>query len=400
MTGVGLVTPLGIGREPVWRLLLAGGHGILRLMDDRFKALPARIAGLIPEDELAAFNDKTHPRFIRLALIAAQEAIADANIELDASTGVSIGSGMSCVEEIAREAGVMASRGPRRVSPHFVPRILGNMAAGHICIRWGLHGPVFSPSTACATGASAMGEAFRAIRYGDANVMLAGATESCIDPLSVAGFCQAKALTTRHNDAPELASRPFDRQRSGFVMGEGAAVLVLEEYERAKARGATILCQVLGYGVSADAHHITASHPEGLGARLAMERAMKEAGIAPEQVDYINAHGTSTPLGDRAELSAIARVFKGYQLTVSSTKGATGHLLSGAGAVEAAFTALAIANDMVPPNRNFEQVDEDLEPCLETISIPTHATPSQLQYALTNSFGFGGINVSLCLGQP
>jgi 3-oxoacyl-[acyl-carrier-protein] synthase II len=361
--------------------------------------LPARIAGTVPEDELAKFRFTEHPRFIRLALIAAQEAITDSKIELDPSCGVSIGSGMSCVEEIVKEAAVMEARGHRRVSPHFVPRILGNMAAGHISIRWGLNGPVFSPSTACATGASAVGEAFRAIKHGDTNVMLAGATESCIDPLSIAGFCQAKALTTHYNDEPGLASRPFDRRRSGFVMGEGAAVLILEEHGRAKARGATMLCEILGYGSSADAHHITASHPEGLGARLAMERAIKEAALSASHIDYINAHGTSTPLGDKAELGAISRAFNQHKLTVSSTKGAIGHLLSGAGAVEAAFTAMAIATGTVPPNRNFEQVDEGMEHLMDSISIPATALISEIRYALTNSFGFGGLNVSLCFGK-
>lgn len=400
VTGIGLVTPLGITKERVWRSLVDGGHGIRQLTGDRFKMLPARIAGTVPEDELSRFPFTEHPRFIRLALIAAQEAIKDSKIDLDPSCGVSIGSGMSCVEEIVKEAAVMESRGPRRVSPHFVPRILGNMAAGQISINWHLNGPVFSPSTACATGASAIGEAFRAIKHGDTDVMLAGATESCVDPLSMAGFCQAKALTTRHNDEPGLASRPFDRNRSGFVMGEGAAVLILEELARAKARNAAVLCEVLGYGLSADAHHITASHPGGLGARLAMERAIKEASIRPSHIDYINAHGTSTPLGDKAELGAIAKVFyQQHRPAISSTKGAIGHLLSGAGAVEAAFTAMAIATGTVPPNRNFEQVDEDLVHLMDSISIPAASVASDIRYALTNSFGFGGINVSLCFGK-
>lgn len=247
------------------------------------------------------------------------------------------------MDEICEAARIFEARGQRRVSPHFIPRILGNMAGGHVCIQHGLRGPIFSPQTACATGASAVGEAFRSIRYGDAQVMLAGATEACIDPLSMAGFCQARALTTQHNDVPAEASRPFDRDRSGFVMGEGAAILILEELGRAKRRGAKILAEIVGYGTSADAHHITASHPEGLGARLAMSRALKEAGIPPSLVSYINAHGTSTPLGDRAELNAIKDVFSSNRsVMLSSTKGATGHLLSAAGAIEAAFTVLSL----------------------------------------------------------
>jgi len=399
VTGVGLVTPLGIGRDRVWNKLLQGEHGIQKLTDEYFKGLQSRVAGLIPGDELEKFGELSHLRFVRLAIVAASQAIEDASITLNESIGVSIGSGMSCVAEVAKEARTMDARGPRRVSPHFVPRILGNMAAGHICIRWGLRGPVFAPSTACATGASAIGEAFRAIRYGDADVMLAGATESCIDPLSMAGFCQARALTTRFNEDPGLSSRPFDKNRSGFVIGEGAAVLILEELGHAKARGANLIGEIIGYGTSADAHHITASHPDGLGARLAMSRALKEAGISPAEVGYIKAHGTSTPLGDRAELLAIKALFGEQNIIVSSTKGATGHLLSAAGAVESAFALLALQSETIPPNRNFSEHDDELRPLLKRITIPTTAIQSRPEYALSNSFGFGGMNVSLCFGK-
>lgn len=394
VTGVGLVTPLGLGR-PAWAGILAGEHGFVRLDDARFDRLPARIAAVVPE-----FQDgSSEPRFVRFALRAAALAIEDARLRLDAmdadEIGVSVGSGMSCVDEIWATAKVMETRGPRRVSPYFVPRILGNMAAGHVCIKYALRGPVFSPSTACATGASSVGEAFRAIKHGDAHCMLAGATESCVDPLSMAGFCQARALTTLFNEEPERASRPFDKARSGFVIGEGAAILVLEELESALRRGARIVGEVLGYGTSADAYHITASHPDGLGARLAMSRALKEARIGPADVGYINAHGTSTPVGDRAELAAIQTIFPTNRLAVSSTKGATGHLLSAAGAVEAAFTVLALGQGVVPPNRNFESADIDLR----NIWIPTRSTPHAPRYALSNSFGFGGMNVSLCFGS-
>lgn len=342
MTGVGLVTPLGTGKANVWPRLINGEHGIVKLEEDAFKQLPSRIAGRVPDLTLAHPEDSHHPRFIQLALKAASDSILDASIELDNTYGVSIGSGMSCVNEISQQAAIMASKGHRRVSPHFVPRILGNMAAGHICMRYGLRGPVFSPSTACATGASAIGDAFRAIKHGYASVMLAGATESCIDPLSMAGFTQARALTTKRNEDPSGASRPFDKDRSGFVLGEGAAVLVLEDLEHAISRSAPqIYGEVLGYGTSADAYHVTASHPDGLGARLAMTRSIQEASLLTTQIDYINAHGTSTPLGDRAELEAISAVFEDG-IVVTSTKGATGHLLSAAGAVESAFTLLAL----------------------------------------------------------
>lgn len=342
VTGIGLVTPLGTGKSYVWPKLVNGQHGIVKLDDDSFQQLPSRIAGRVPSFPLAGPEDAHHPRFIQLALKAASDSIIDARIELEEHTGVAIGSGMSCVNEISQQATILETRGPRRVSPHFVPRILGNMAAGHICMRYGLRGPIFSPSTACATGASAIGDAFRAIKHGYASVMLAGACESCVDPLSLAGFTQARALTSRFNEDPSGASRPFDKDRSGFVLGEGAAVLVLEDYEHARRRNAPqIYGEVLGYGTSADAYHVTASHPDGLGAKLAMIRSMEEADISTAQVDYINAHGTSTPLGDRAELQAVASVFKN-DVVVSSTKGATGHLLSAAGAVESVFTLLTL----------------------------------------------------------
>jgi 3-oxoacyl-[acyl-carrier-protein] synthase II len=342
VTGIGLVTPLGVGKSHVWSNLVNGHHGIVKLDEDAFKRLPSRIAGRVPSFPLADPEDAHHPRFIQLALKAASDSILDARIELGEHAGVAIGSGMSCVNEISQQAAILETNGPRRVSPHFVPRILGNMAAGHICMRYGLRGPMFSPSTACATGASAIGDAFRAIKHGYARVMLAGACESCVDPLSFAGFTQARALTTRFNEDPSRASRPFDKDRSGFVLGEGAAVLVLEDREHARRRNAPqIYGEILGYGTSADAYHVTASHPDGLGAKLAMMRSVEEAGISTAQIDYINAHGTSTPLGDRAELQAIASVFQN-DIFVSSTKGATGHLLSAAGAVESAFTLLTL----------------------------------------------------------
>lgn len=299
---------------------------------------------------------------------------------------------MSCVEEIQKQSNILATRGIRKVSPHFVPRILGNMAAGLISIKFGLRGPIFSPNSACATGASSVGDAFRAIKYGESDLMIAGAAESCIDPLSMAGFCQARALTTRHNDHPELASRPFDKDRSGFVMGEGAAVLILENLESAKLRNAPILCEIVGYGSSADAHHITAPHPYGLGAQLAMKRALGEGQMSANEVDYINAHATSTPLGDCIELKAIQPIFN-HDIHVSSTKGATGHLLSASGAVEAAFTALSIANGQVPPNRNFDSTEVDIS---SSIMISRDGISKRIRIALSNSFGFGGMNVSLC----
>ncbi len=302
---------------------------------------------------------------------------------------------MSCVEEIGEASKTLEAKGPRRISPHFVPRILGNMAAGHVCMMYGLRGPVHSPSTACATGASSIGDAFRAIKNGHATLMLAGATEACIDPLSIAGFCQAKALATKYNQNPFLASRPFDVERDGFVIAEGAAVIILEELKHALKRGAEIVAEVLGYGASSDAYHITASHPDGLGAQLAMKRALSEASICSSDVDYINAHGTSTPLGDAAELKAIQSVFK-HDIVASSTKGATGHLLSAAGAVEGAFTALALKHQIAPPNINFTKSDVGLR----NIHINRTSEKHSISYAISNSFGFGGMNVSLCFGAP
>lgn len=299
---------------------------------------------------------------------------------------------MSCVNEIWEQAKTFEKKGSRRVSPHFVPRILGNMAAGHVTIKYGFRGPVYSPSTACATGASSIGEAFRAIKHGETDVMIAGSTESCIDPLSIAGFCQARALTTKYNDTPEMASRPFDHARKGFVIGEGAAVLILEEMQHAINRKASVVCEIVGYGSSADAYHITASHPEGLGAKLAMKRAMVEAGIGPYEVDYINAHATSTPLGDEVELKAISSLLP-QTICVSSTKGATGHLLSAAGAVEGAFTALSVKDGIAPPTRNF---DASELPESSNVHILKESLPKDIRYALSNSFGFGGMNVSLC----
>lgn len=289
-------------------------------------------------------------------------------------------------------------RGPRRVSPHLIPRILPNMAAGHVSIRHGLGGPLLSPSSACATGLHAIGDAFRWIKHGYVKAMLAGATEAAVDPLSIAGFAQAKALSTRFNDEPRRSSRPWDRDRDGFVMGEGAGVMVLEDLEHAQARGARIYCEVGGYGCSGDAHHITAAHPEGRGAARAMQRALQEAQLCPADIDHINCHATSTPIGDRAEARAIKELFRNPQLTVTANKGAIGHLLGAAGAVEAILAILSLYHGQVPPTLNFERAaDGEADEMCMCIVTGAPQPMKDMRGVLCNSFGFGGTNASLCL---
>eukprot|EP00878_Enallax_costatus_P016015 GHUV01016791.1.p1 GENE.GHUV01016791.1~~GHUV01016791.1.p1 ORF type:complete len:312 (+),score=60.18 GHUV01016791.1:404-1339(+) len=308
---------------------------------------------------------------------------------------------MSCTTEIAEAGALITANKLRRVSPYFVPRILVNMAAGAVSISHGLQGPNHAVSTACATGVHCIGDGFRMVQRGDAEVMLAGATEACIDAISLGGFCRLKALSTGYNDTPEKASRPFDAGRDGFVMGEGAAVVVLEELQHAQARGAHMYAEVRGYGMSGDGHHITAPHPEGVGASLAMQRAMRGSGVSPDQVCYINAHATSTPVGDEIEQQAIMNVFGDeavHRLFVSSTKGATGHLLGAAGAVEAAFTVLALKHGIAPPTCNLEQPKPALLPQL--VAGKAAELPQGARALMCNSFGFGGTNASILFSSP
>ncbi|EDV93241.1 3-oxoacyl-[acyl-carrier-protein] synthase, mitochondrial [Drosophila grimshawi] len=409
VTGSGAVTPLANNVPESWRRLLAGESAITKLGAE-FKGLPCQVAAQIPKDRLqldkhlSKSDIKLMSPATQLAMMAADEALTSGKLkpsELSAEQreriGVCVGMGMFDLSEVYG-AFQQLQRGYNRVSPYFVPRLLPNMASGHISMRYGLQGPNHSVSTACATGAHAIGDALRFIRNGDADVMLAGSGEACIDPLSIAGFCRLRALSTAFNDSPAQASRPFDKARDGFVMGEGAALLLLEELEHAKARGAPILAEILGYGLSGDAHHITSPSEDGTGATLAMQRAIKDAGVTPQDISYVNAHATSTPTGDRIEAHAIGRVFGEHksQVLVSSTKGAHGHLLGSSGNLEALFVVHACAENKLPPSINVDQVDVDINVVQKTCNWEANQSG---RIALKNSFGFGGTNASLCIAS-
>ena len=408
VTGLGLVTPLGGDVETTWRNLIAGKSGIAPITRFDTTDQKAKIAGEVkPKDHEFGFDpdkrvdfkvQRQVDPFIVYAIDAAGQALEDAGLtDMDEATkeraGVSIGSGIGGLPGIESESLVLAERGPGRVSPHFVHGRLINLTSGQVSIKYGLMGPNHSVVTACSTGAHSIGDAARMIKDGDADIMLAGGAESTINPLGVAGFAQAKALNTAFNDRPTEASRPYDKGREGFVMGEGAGVVVLEEYEHAKARGAKIYAEVVGYGLSGDAYHVTAPHPEGRGAELAMRMALKKAGLKPEDIDYVNAHGTST-MADTIELGAVKRVM-GDDLngaSMSSTKSAIGHLLGGAGAVETFFCIVAIRDQVVPPTLNLDNPDEGTE---GVDLVPHKAKKRRVRAALNNSFGFGGTNASL-----
>jgi 3-oxoacyl-[acyl-carrier-protein] synthase II len=409
VTGLGMVTPLGAGVESTWKQILASKSGAAKVEKFDVSDLPCKIACEVKRGDGA--SDSFHadkwmePKdqrkvddFIIFAMAAAGQAIEDAgwhpkSPEDQANTGVLIGSGIGGIEGIAEAALVLKEKGPRRVSPFFIPGRLINLASGYVSIAHGLKGPNHAVVTACSTGAHAIGDAGRMIALGDADVMLAGGTESPVNRLSVAGFCACKALSTSFNDTPEKASRPYDKDRDGFVMGEGAGVVVLEEFEHAKARGAKIYAELIGYGLSGDAHHITAPAPDGDGAQRCMTMAIKRAGIAPVEIDYINAHGTSTPMGDEIELNAVQRIVGNAagRISMSSTKSATGHLLGAAGAVEAIFSVLAIRDQIIPPTINLDH------PSVETpIDLVPHTSRKrEINTVLSNSFGFGGTNASL-----
>ena len=409
VTGLGLVTSLGCGVEVNWENLLAGKSGICAIQSFDISDLPAKIAGQVPVGETAEglFNadDWMTPKdqrrmddFIVYGLTAAIQAVADsgwtAETEEDqVRTGVMIGSGIGGLNEIAKNAVLVESGNIRRVSPFFIPASLINLVSGHVSIKFGFKGPNHSVVTACSTGAHAIGDAARLIMLDDANVMIAGGAEAAVCRLGMAGFCAARALSTGFNDTPQKASRPWDKDRDGFVMGDGAGALVLEELEHAKARGANIMAEVVGFGLSGDAHHITAPAEDGSGAQRCMEAALKRAGANPEDIDYINAHGTSTPLGDEIELAAVERVFGDHSngLSMSSTKSAIGHLLGAAGAVESIFSILAMRDGVVPPTLNLDNssVDSDID------LVPHQAKEHPVKTVLSNSFGFGGTNASL-----
>ena len=410
VTGMGLVSPLGSGVEVVWQRLLAGRSGLRNLPDAVIADLPTRVGGVVPtmeEDAEAGFDpDRATPpkeqkkmdRFILFAMEAARQALEQAGWHPTEShaqerTATIIGSGVGGFGAIADAVRTTDSRGPRRLSPFTIPSFLVNLAAGHVSIQHGLKGPLGAPVTACAAGVQAIGDAARLIRAGEADIAVCGGAEASIDRVSLAGFAAARALSSGYNDTPERASRPFDSGRDGFVMGEGAGLLVIESLEHALARGAQPLVELVGYGTSADAYHLTAGPEDGSGARRAMTLALAQAGITPDQVQHLNAHATSTPVGDLGELAAIKSVFGAQNLiAVTSTKSATGHLLGAAGGLEAIFTLLAIRDQIVPPTLNLENPD----PASEGVDIVHgQARSMPIEYALSNGFGFGGVNASV-----
>ncbi|GGY95582.1 beta-ketoacyl-ACP synthase II [Novosphingobium colocasiae] len=411
VTGLGLVTPLGADVETTWANILAGKSGAGPITKFDASNQKCRIACEVkPADHEYGFdaNQRVDHKvqrqvdpFIVFGIDAAGQAIEDAGLEnmdeaMRLRAGCSIGSGIGGLPGIESESLVLAEKGPGRVSPHFVHGRLINLISGQVSIKYGLMGPNHAVVTACSTGAHSIGDAARMIRDDDADIMLAGGAESTICPIGIAGFAQARALSTAFNDEPTRASRPYDQARDGFVMGEGAGVVVLEEYEHAKARGAKIYAEVVGYGLSGDAYHVTAPHPEGSGAFRSMEMALRKAGLAPADIDYINAHGTSTPLGDELELGAVRRLFGDAIETVSmsSTKSAIGHLLGGAGAVESIFCILALRDQIVPPTLN---LDNPSDSCQGVDLVPYTAKKREVRAVLNNSFGFGGTNASLVM---
>jgi len=411
VTGLGLVTPLGGDVETSWRNIIAAKSGATRItrFDPSDQACQIACEVKPPEHEYGFDPGKRVDHkvqrqvdpFIIYGIDAAGQALEDAGLtdmpeEERYRAGVSIGSGIGGLPGIESESIVLKEKGPRRVSPHFVHGRLINLISGQVSIKYGLMGPNHAVVTACSTGAHSIGDAARMIQLEDADVMLAGGSESALCPLGIAGFAQARALSTNFNDQPERASRPYDKARDGFVMGEGAGVVVLEEYERAKKRGAKIYAELIGYGMSGDAYHVTAPHPEGSGGYRAMEIAMKRSGLALSDIDYINAHGTSTPLGDELELGAVRRLFGNAidNLSMSSTKSAIGHLLGGAGAVEAIFCILAMRDQIVPPTLN---LDDPSEGTAGVDLVPHFAKERKVKAVLNNSFGFGGTNASLVM---
>jgi 3-oxoacyl-[acyl-carrier-protein] synthase II len=402
VTGVGVVSPLGKDTETLWTNLLAGESGagpITRFdassLDTRFAC---EVKDFTTEGVLDRKDAKRMDRFVQFAVVASHEAMRWARLDLDAldrdRIGAVLGSGIGGMETFETQHRILLERGPGRVSPYFIPMMISDMAAGQVSIQFGLRGPNFGTVSACASGAHAIGEALRLLRAGDADVMICGGSESTITPMALAGFCAARALSIR-NDDPQRASRPFDRDRDGFVIGEGAGVLVLETEDHARRRDAPILCELGGYGASADAYHLTAPAEDGNGAARAMRRALEDAGLEPEDVDYINAHGTATPVGDPVEVQAVKSVFgdHAYRLMVSSTKSMTGHLLGAAGGLEAVISALVLARGIVPPTINLEHADNrcDLD------FVPNQARTRSVRAAVSNSFGFGGHNATLAL---
>lgn len=409
VTGMGIVSPLGVGVPHVWKRLLNAESGIRAIDTFDTSDLPARIAGVVPRGtEPGQFNADAHlepkeqrkiDEFILFGIAAANEAIADSGLKPQTDEereriGVMVGSGIGGLQTIYEGSITLKERGPRRMSPFFIPSALINLASGQISIAHGFKGPNHSAVTACSTGAHAIGDAARLIMWDDADVMVAGGAEAAVCRLGIAGFAAARALSTSYNETPTKASRPYDKGRDGFVMGEGAGVVVLEELEHAKRRGAKIYAEVVGYGLSGDAHHITSPPEDGNGGFRAMTMALKRAGMNPDDIDYINAHGTSTPVGDMIELGAVRRLFaeKAPNLSMSSTKSSVGHLLGAAGAVEAIFSVKAITDQVVPPTLNLEDPDDGT---VGMDLVPKVAKQRRVRAALSNSFGFGGTNASV-----
>lgn len=397
VTGIGLVSAVGTGTEQCWSAIREGKNGIGCITQFDATEFACRIAGEVKNFDPLQYVDKKDVkkmgRFIQFSMAAAEFAVSSAQLtvtpEMSEQVGVYIGSGIGGFEVIEREHKVLLERGPSRISPFFIPSCIVNLASGFVSIRFGAKGPNSATATACTTSAHSIGDSYRLIQRGDADVMICGGSEACVTPMGIGGFAAMRALSTR-NDAPEKASRPWDRERDGFVVGEGSGILVLEELEHARRRGAPMLAEIVGYGMSADAHHITSPPDDGEGGYRVMRNAMRDAKLQPAQVQYVNAHGTSTGLGDRAETMAIKRAFgeHAYKLAVSSTKSMTGHLLGGAGGLEAGITVLAIRDQIAPPTINHEFPD----PECDLDYVPNKARPMNIEYALSNSFGFGGTN--------
>ncbi len=398
VTGVGLVSALGVGTEQTWAALKACENGIGPITAFDTTGFNCRIAGEVKNFDPLQFVDRKEvrkmARFIQFAIAASDFALQAAGLDVRSGdptrVGVYIGSGIGGFEVIEREHRNLLEKGPDRISPFFIPATIVNLASGYVSIRTGAKGPNSATATACTTSAHSIGDSFRLIQRGDADAMICGGAEACVTPMGIGGFAAMRALSQR-NDDPARASRPWDKQRDGFVVGEGAGILILEELEWARARGAPILAEIVGYGMSGDAFHITAPSEDGDGAIRVMRNAIADAGIQPSDIDYINAHGTSTPVGDRIEAAAIRKCFGEHadKLAVSSTKSMTGHLLGGAGGLEAGITVLAIRDQIAPPTRNYEFPDPD---CGGLDFVPNQARPMAIEYALTNSFGFGGTN--------
>lgn len=402
ITGIGVISPVGIGKESFWEALKAGRSGIGPVTRFATDGFPTRIAGEVKGFDPAAYMDKKDikrmDRFAQYAVAASKMAVADAGLDLEKEEreriGVVLGTGIGGTETFEEQHQILLERGPGRISPFFIPMMIANMGAAQIAIQLGLGGPNYTVVNACAASANALGAALRTIQWGEAEIVISGGAEASVTPMALGGFCAMKALSTR-NEEPERASRPFDRLRDGFVLGEGAGVLVLEELEHARKRGARIYAELAGYGCTADAYHITAPAPDAEGAARAMRLALADAGLASEDVAYINAHGTSTDLNDRLETEAIKKVFgpRAYALAISSTKSMTGHLLGAAGAVELIATVLAVEEGVVPPTINYEHPD----PACDLDYVPNAARRLDIEAALSNSLGFGGHNVTLAV---